>query len=338
MNINKLIIPKVNDCTLFPINSRAKLDTGTECNYKCSFCYYIDKLDQVTPLDTIIQRIEFIHKAGIKEIDLSGGESSIHNDWIQILELCNKKFDHISTLSNGSNFKYKYFLHKSKSEGLKEVLFSLHGWDENSHDKIVNTKGAFKGIIHAIYNTNALDMVCRINCTVTNNFDEVKYCQLINSLNITQLNLLPMNYWGKGHQQLIDYKLISEKMKYLCNNINQDIELNIRYMPLCHMEGYEKYIVGMYQHIFDIKDWNIVIYNTDSKTIPVNDITTNFDRAYNNRLYWYQKSTKCLNCKYLYICDGVENKYKNFDFQPVQQDEEKIKDVMFYRSKHSSLL
>ena len=73
-----------------PINNRAKLDTGTQCNYRCDFCYYFDKLDQVTPFETIKNRIDYLIDCGISEVDLSGGESSYHPDWFKILDYCNK--------------------------------------------------------------------------------------------------------------------------------------------------------------------------------------------------------------------------------------------------------
>ena len=67
-----------------PINNRAKLDTGTHCNYKCDFCYYKTQLDVVTNLDVIKGRIDYLVECGITEVDLSGGESSIHKEWFDI--------------------------------------------------------------------------------------------------------------------------------------------------------------------------------------------------------------------------------------------------------------
>ena len=63
-----------------PYCNRAKLDTGTMCNYNCQFCYYTDK-SCLDDLDTIIQRVDYLVECGITEVDLSGGESSIHPNW-----------------------------------------------------------------------------------------------------------------------------------------------------------------------------------------------------------------------------------------------------------------
>ena len=93
---NKLDIDYVE-----PICNRAKLDTGTHCNYRCSFCYYKTKLNDITSFDVIKQRIDYLVECGITEVDLSGGESSIHNQWFDILDYCTSKGLRISTLSNG---------------------------------------------------------------------------------------------------------------------------------------------------------------------------------------------------------------------------------------------
>ena len=82
-----------------PICNRAKLDTGTHCNYRCSFCYYKTKLNDITEFESIRQRIDYLSACGITEVDLSGGESSIHNDWFTILDYCASKGLRVSTLS-----------------------------------------------------------------------------------------------------------------------------------------------------------------------------------------------------------------------------------------------
>ena len=60
-----------------PICNRAKLDTGTHCNYKCKFCYYLQDLNKITQFDIIKDRIDYLVECGMTSVDLSGGESSI---------------------------------------------------------------------------------------------------------------------------------------------------------------------------------------------------------------------------------------------------------------------
>lgn len=318
-------------------NTRAKLDTGTHCNYECSFCYYLDKLDVVTDVQVIKDRAKKLYDFGMTEIDLSGGESSIHRNWFEILDYCRELgFKNISALTNGFKFADIEFLRKSQEHGLSELLFSLHGWDNESHAHIVGRKGSFDKIIKAIKNSLELGIKVRLNCTVTSyNAPHLQeYAKLVNEIGPAQINFLPLNYWQDAKKvESEDYGFLSVAIKKAIDLINKDIEINVRYIPYCFMEGYEKYVVGVYQHIFDLGDWNIVTYDVDNLTLKSASIEDYFETAKRKRIYSYTKKQKCINCKFFSICDGIEHKIENTqDVHPVAGD--KITDVQFYRRGH----
>ena len=141
---------------------RARLNTGTFCNYDCEFCYYKDMLDVKTPWEIVKKRIDYLYKYGIKEVDLSGGESAVSPDWFKILDYCNDKFRSISCLSHGGKFANMDFLKESKDRGLKEILFSLHGATAEVHDEITGRKGSFNRILKGINNAKELGMKIKI--------------------------------------------------------------------------------------------------------------------------------------------------------------------------------
>lgn len=316
------------------INNRAKLDTGTQCNYKCSFCYYIDHLDKVTEFEVIKKRIDYLYECGITEVDLSGGESSIHKDWFKILDYCTEKNLRISTLSNGYKFADLEFLKKSKEHGLKEILFSLHGYDEESHNKLVNHSKGFNNIIKAIQNANDIGIIIRINCTVQNdNFENLhKFIHLISKFNILEVNFLTLNYWSDAAGiKTIDYNIIVPKIKEAIDLLTDKVKyINVRYTPYCFMKGYEKYVCNYYQHIYDIYDWNIALYDykIDPKEYKMNKHKHLFEKAKYNRNKTYYKKDECLDCKYLYICDGLE---KQLDVEIHAEPGNKINDINYFR-------
>ncbi len=303
MNLNKLFIPLAKDTPDVKYNKRAKVDTGTTCNYKCDFCYYYNSLNaKFKDIAIIKKEILLLYKIGIKEFDLSGGESSIHPYFIEIITHA-KQYGKVSTLSNGSMFHDIKFLEKCKQAGLQEVLFSLHGYDNISHDKIVHHKTAFDKIIKSIINCNELGIEVRLNCTIDNTFNEKKYLELLNKLRFTQLNLLPLNYWDDASsKKSIDYKLIGNKAKYIIDNL-LNIECNVRYIPFCFMKEYEKNVVGVFQHIYDLKDWNLHAYDLPDTKLTKNKM---FEAATKNRIASFTKPLSCKDCSMAYICDGIE--------------------------------
>ena len=315
-------------------NTRAKLDTGTHCNYRCSFCYYQNKLDEITGFDSIKERARRLFDFGMDEIDLSGGESSIHRNWFDILDYCKKLgFKNISSLTNGSKFADKDFLRKSQEHGLNELLFSLHGWDEASHVQVVRTKGSFERIIQAIHNSKEMGIKVRLNCTVTglNAPHLIKYANLVNRLDPLQLNFLPLNFWDDAEKILAEkYEILSEGIKGAIDNLNPRIEINVRYIPYCFMKGYEKYVVGIYQHIFDPGDWNIIAYDVNKLPSKKPDVSDYFLHAKKQRIYSYTKKSECYRCRYFNICDGIEHKLKmSQDVYPFEG--EKLNDVLYFR-------
>ena len=110
MNLNYVSTLSIERDYTTPRCNRAKLDTGLHCNYNCEFCFYLGDLDKKDSFDQIKQRIDILYKYGITQVDMSGGESSIHKDWFKILDYCNERFEHISCLSNGSAFANEKFL------------------------------------------------------------------------------------------------------------------------------------------------------------------------------------------------------------------------------------
>lgn len=319
-------------------NNRARLNTGMLCNYKCEFCYYKHSLDKRDSLETIIHRIDDIVAFGITEIDLSGGESSFEPNWFKILEYCNDKFTNISTLSNGSKFSDIEFLKKSKEYGLKEILFSLHGSNESIHDKITGIKGSFKKILKAIENAKVLDIVVRINCSVYDlNHDSLRdeYIHLLKKIIPLEINFITLRYDTDNNDfRKNNYLEITDSIKFCIDNIKDSIKyINVRYTPYCYMIGYEKYVCNYYQHIYDIYDWNLAVYNhsvnTKKKYTNKEKLHLAYDAAKNFRISSYTKHESCKLCKYFFICDGVEKQLKETPLQYVTGT--KIFDVNYFR-------
>jgi MoaA/NifB/PqqE/SkfB family radical SAM enzyme len=337
MDINHISVYGLRKDYITRKNNRAKLDTGFFCNYKCEFCYYINNLHLKTSLLTIKERIDKIASYGIEEIDLSGGESSIHKDWFEILDYCKEKFKKISCLSNGSAFSNEKFLIKSKDHGLSEILFSLHGYNEENHDMIVGISGAWKKIHKAIRLCQENNIRVRINCTVyqKNHAGLEEYSKIIKKIKPYEVNFLTLNYWddSRTFEPITDYRTLTDNIKKCIDLIKDEVSLiNVRYTPYCYMEGYEKYVCNQYQHIYDIYDWNKEIYDLTLDTSKAytheEKVDIAYEQAKKDRLATYKKPIACVRCKFFNICDGIE-KPLNIEVHPIRG--EKIRDVNYFR-------
>lgn len=316
-----------------PYCKRAKLDTGTQCNYNCSFCYYGTRLNETTSFQIIKQRVDYLVECGIKDVDLSGGESSIHGDWFNILDYCKSKGLKISTVSNGSMFSSFAFTKRSQEHGLEEILFSLHGYNRESHNAVVGNRSAFTSIINAIKNANDLGIRVRINCVVTeHNYKHLKeeYLDLVRNFDCLEINFLTLNFWGDARNtEPVDYNKVSREIKRTIDLMDVKY-INVRYIPYCYMVGYEKHVCNTYQHIYDVYDWNMAVYNGDIKPedYKSNELKHLFNAADKDRVGNYYKKRECMNCAYFYLCDGLENGVDQEVFPVVG---ERIRDINYYR-------
>lgn len=323
-----------------PACERARLNTGTFCNYDCEFCYYKEMLDVKTPWEIVKNRIDYLLQYGIKQVDLSGGESSVDPNWFTILDYCKDKFESISCLSHGGKFANMDFLKESRDRGLKEILFSLHGSTAEVHDSITGRKGSFERILKGIANAKELGMIVRTNTTVYyKNYHQLEneHSALINSINPVESNFITLNYWGDFNVidfTNVSYEDMTNAIKKCIDKLNNGIEINTRYVPYCYMKGYEKYVAGTYQHIYDVRDWNREMYTYLLDVSKPYTYEEKIHNAYNacktHRHRFYKKTTACLKCKHYYICDGIEKEIA--DHTPVFPEQgDKIKQVNFYR-------
>ena len=111
MNVNNLSINNFDVDYETKRCNRAKLDTGFHCNYKCEFCYYIDRLD-VRP-DKGIVKVRANNKWEI-QIDTFTG---------QVMQVAYRRSDLIEQLHDGSWFHDKIKLWIFLPSGI--ILFGL---------------------------------------------------------------------------------------------------------------------------------------------------------------------------------------------------------------------
>lgn len=310
---------------------RAVINVGPLCNYKCNFCYFKHDLKSSLSFDEVISKIDTMCGYGFREFDLTGGEPSIRKDFFDILTYCSNK-GKVSCLSNGFKFADLDFCKAAQRCGLNEVLFSLHGANEDQHDSIVGHKGAFKRILQAIDNCKSLGYKIRINCTVHESNAitlDGEYVELLNKLDVFEINFICINYFSDNSDyKPQNLKLITDAIKNAIDKLSCRL-INVRYVPFCYMQGYEKYVTGYYQLIYDIYDWNLTSYRRKTDMpVKTDFIKDQMEDAKRMRCQGFHKGDECRQCKWFFICDGIKNGM-NDPYMPV--DGKKINDVLYYR-------
>ncbi|CAI6333932.1 unnamed protein product [Periconia digitata] len=79
-----------------------------QCNYSCGFCFHTETTSNMLTLDKAKQGLRLLKEAGMRKLNIAGGEPFLHpRSLAQILEYCKEELhvDSVSIISNGSKIR-----------------------------------------------------------------------------------------------------------------------------------------------------------------------------------------------------------------------------------------
>lgn len=123
------------------------------CNNRCCFCLDSDLvfLDPFVITDEVKRQIDEGRAQGATRLILSGGEASIHPDFLELVRYGRQVgFDRVQTITNGRMFTYPRFFRQAVAAGLGEITFSLHSHRARVHDQITGVAGAYDQALRAL--------------------------------------------------------------------------------------------------------------------------------------------------------------------------------------------
>lgn len=321
------IYPKREDVTEKNQPRRSQIYVGFQCHQKCGFCYYKSRCtEDMFPKEYVIRQIDLLMDYGINAIEITGGEPSECKHLRYYCEYIKQKNKDakIAIITNGGLYNCNIW------DIIDEVLISYHISNKVKNlDKAIFPLGStYEKVKKTIQKANCHNVFVRTNTIIASfNLDDID--NIIDNLiefKPSIVNLLPINLFDESYEmnKYIDYPQMRVVIKKCIDRLKETLHDNIRvrYFPLCDMEGYEKYIVGVYQHIYDEYDWNVELGGISILNLIDNNTNieileklgvygeTSFQAAKEIREKFYEKDKKCLSCKNYIICDGVE-KTKN---------------------------
>lgn len=223
------------------------------CNNKCVFC-----------LDSAVHDGTYVDPQGVRELIaegreggatrliLSGGEPTIHPEYLDFIALGHKVgYRRVQTVTNGRMFAYPEFLRKCVNAGLQEITFSVHGHNAKVHDALVGVPGAYVQIIAGVKNALADGRVV-VNVDVCLNRANVPHLrELLDGLialgvsEIDLLHIIPFGdayRWGKD-TLFYDIDEAWEPLRYALElSRRPDLHIWFNRFPPPFLEGWEHLI------------------------------------------------------------------------------------------------
>ncbi len=283
---------------------------GYECNNNCVFCINANRRNKYPPKSTT-QVIKEIYTACKKEkvdiIEFIGGETTIRNDFFQIISTAKKlNIPDIVIATNGRAFSDLNFTKRAINSGLSTIIFSIHGHNAKLHDSLTRDKGSFTQLMKGIRNLKKIGF-SNINANTTIVKQNYKKLPQIAKLHI-KLGIRNVEYifvdpqYGGAYNDF--FKLvprISDAAPYIRKalDIGREkgyINWHIRYVPLCYFKDYLNQISELLEaKFFKSKHWA-----PDFK---------NDDVVENRKKYARKKTERCKGCRLYDICEGMWVEY-----------------------------
>jgi pyruvate-formate lyase-activating enzyme len=151
---------------------RLELHLTYTCPERCSFCSEEHRMEQYKPYAVTWGRVATVLRThasrGVKNVHLTGGEPTIHPQFVEVLALAKKLGMRTSVGTIGTMIARPDFAARAMPY-LDEALFSLHGPTAEIHDAMAGRAGSFEQVCAAITNARALrsDFHAYVNTVVT---------------------------------------------------------------------------------------------------------------------------------------------------------------------------
>jgi len=229
-----------------------------DCNDRCVFCLDADTHDgRIRGRAEVKAQILDGRRKGAERLILSGGEPTIHPDFVDFVRLGHAAgYRKVQTVTNGRMFAYREFLTRAIDAGLGEITFSIHGPDAKIHDALVGVKGAFdeeiEGLRHALDDGRVI-----VNIDVCVNRANVKHLPEIlrrfTAMGVREFDLLQVIPFGRAYREGKDtlFYDLEQARPYLLEAFafarQPDMHVWLNRFPVEHLEGFEELIQDPYK-------------------------------------------------------------------------------------------
>ena len=154
----------IPDHSQFVVPVAVELQITPACNLRCTHCFQSSYAKQFMPMESVCDILDTLAQAGVFEINIIGGEPTIHPHFFEIVEHCEKHHFATSVTTNATLLTESDVKKLSRFQRL-HVLVSLDGIGA-VHDRI-RGKGTFaktaKAIKWLLEQQVPTDVLCTLN-------------------------------------------------------------------------------------------------------------------------------------------------------------------------------
>ncbi len=204
--------------------------TTTRCNFNCPHCLrqIVDggkTIIKDMPISVFETALREGKKIGLRRASFTGGETILHPQFRELVELTKKYNYNFRIVSNGWFYKDYLPIINSARKNFDVICFSLDGATAEVHDSFRNKPGSFKRIIEAIklYRKNQIPVTLQ-TCLNKKNYDQIEgivnLCLKFGIESLSFMIEIPISRSGLTNQELSE---IVQKMAYLREKVKNRV-------------------------------------------------------------------------------------------------------------------
>jgi len=181
----------------------AAIELSYKCNLQCRHCYVNSISDSKKQLsrDQVFQIFEKLYGWGVRVIELTGGEPTIHPDFLEILQIALERFDLVAILTNGTHVTDEFLNTFVKFPKKVVVQVDLDGATPEYVDWFRGQPGTFRKEIDAIRKLCQQGVRLRLAmCVTPGNLCQMEQTvNLARSLGVPTIGIATVIPMGRGN-------------------------------------------------------------------------------------------------------------------------------------------
>jgi len=272
-----------------------------KCANRCVFCATGDRVSAALSWDKIESILRQHRNEGTDQLDIDGGEPTLHPRLIDAIELARGLgYRSINVTSNGRMLRDRSLAKSLVESGVTHLLISLHGATAEIHDEATGTPGSFEQTLSGIDNVMSLrptGVDTGINVTITRG--NVHHLMALAELAILKgfykINFQFITPFGQAYEDVVPpIEDAARAVIEVIDRLGEEIQIAVINAQLCAFPGYEGYVTGDLQKL-----GRTMVFAADPR----------FPEQVN--LYeWLgsrrEKREVCASCPWTTVCEGFQ--------------------------------